>query len=155
MDCSTPGSSVLHYFLEFTHIHVHWVSDGYLTISVFYDFLACDSVWHSLHQHFPHYPPWTWHDDHTAASKCLFVDCSWGLFVQQRRAQGFPLMLPLWDRLCCVWEAQPRALMVSRPTHSFIQFEWLTHACIWQISVLCLLYSRRCPGTGNTALSKK
>ena len=26
MDCSTPGSSVLHYLLEFAQIHVHWVS---------------------------------------------------------------------------------------------------------------------------------
>ena len=25
MDCSTPGSSVLHYLLEFAQIHVHWV----------------------------------------------------------------------------------------------------------------------------------
>ena len=25
MDCSTPGSSVLHCLLEFAHIHVHWV----------------------------------------------------------------------------------------------------------------------------------
>ena len=25
MDCSMPGSSVLHYLLEFAHIHVHWV----------------------------------------------------------------------------------------------------------------------------------
>ena len=25
MDCSMPGSSVLHYLLEFTQIHVHWV----------------------------------------------------------------------------------------------------------------------------------
>ena len=28
MDCSTPGSSVLHYFREFANIHVHWASDG-------------------------------------------------------------------------------------------------------------------------------
>ena len=28
MDCSTPGSSVLHYFPEFTRTHVHWVSDA-------------------------------------------------------------------------------------------------------------------------------
>ena len=28
MDCSTPGSSVLHYLLEFAKIHVHWVSDA-------------------------------------------------------------------------------------------------------------------------------
>ena len=27
MDCSTPGSPVLHYFLEIAQIHVHWVSD--------------------------------------------------------------------------------------------------------------------------------
>ena len=25
MDCSIPGSSVLHYLLEFAQIHVHWV----------------------------------------------------------------------------------------------------------------------------------
>ena len=28
MDCSTPGSSVLHCLLEFAQIHVHWVSDA-------------------------------------------------------------------------------------------------------------------------------
>ena len=28
MDCSTPDSSVLHYLLEFSKIHVHWVSDA-------------------------------------------------------------------------------------------------------------------------------
>ena len=26
-DCNMPGFSVLHYFLEFAQIHVHWVSD--------------------------------------------------------------------------------------------------------------------------------
>ena len=31
--CSVPGSPVLHYLLEFAQIHVHWVSDAYLTIS--------------------------------------------------------------------------------------------------------------------------
>ena len=25
MDCSTPGSTVLHYLLKFAQIHVHWV----------------------------------------------------------------------------------------------------------------------------------
>ena len=25
MDCSNPGSCVLHYLLEFAHIHIHWV----------------------------------------------------------------------------------------------------------------------------------
>ena len=28
MDCSMPGSSVLHYLLEFAQIHVRWVSDA-------------------------------------------------------------------------------------------------------------------------------
>ena len=28
MDCSTPGSSVLHYLLEFPQVHVHWVGDA-------------------------------------------------------------------------------------------------------------------------------
>ena len=27
MDCSRPGSSVLHYFQEFAQIHVHWMND--------------------------------------------------------------------------------------------------------------------------------
>ena len=33
MDCSTPSSPVLHYLPEFAQIHIHWVSDAYLTIS--------------------------------------------------------------------------------------------------------------------------
>ena len=28
MDCSTPGFSVLHYFLEFAQTHVHWVGNA-------------------------------------------------------------------------------------------------------------------------------
>ena len=28
MDCSTPGFPVLHYLLEFTQTHVHWVDDA-------------------------------------------------------------------------------------------------------------------------------
>ena len=28
MDCSMPGSSILHYFSEFDKIHVHWVSEA-------------------------------------------------------------------------------------------------------------------------------
>ena len=32
MDCSMPGSSVLHYLPEFAQIHIHWVGDAiYLT----------------------------------------------------------------------------------------------------------------------------
>ena len=31
MDCSTPGSSVLHCLLEFAQIHDHWVSDDILS----------------------------------------------------------------------------------------------------------------------------
>ena len=30
MDCRTPGSSVLHYLLEFAQIHVHWICDAVL-----------------------------------------------------------------------------------------------------------------------------
>ena len=30
MDCSTPGSSVLHCLLEFAQIHVHWICDAVL-----------------------------------------------------------------------------------------------------------------------------
>ena len=30
MDCSMPGSSVLHYLLEFAHIHIHWMDDAIL-----------------------------------------------------------------------------------------------------------------------------
>ena len=33
MDCSTPGSSVLHYLPEFAQSHEHWVTDTILTIS--------------------------------------------------------------------------------------------------------------------------
>ena len=29
MDCSMPGSPVLHYLLEFARIYVHWVSDAF------------------------------------------------------------------------------------------------------------------------------
>ena len=28
MDCSTPGSAILHYLLELAQIHVHWVGDS-------------------------------------------------------------------------------------------------------------------------------
>ena len=31
MNCSTPGSSVLHYFLGFSQTHVHWLSDAIQT----------------------------------------------------------------------------------------------------------------------------
>ena len=30
MDCSMPGSTILHYLLEFAKIHVHWVDDAIL-----------------------------------------------------------------------------------------------------------------------------
>ena len=33
MGCSTPGSSVLHYLLEFPQIHAHWVSDAVISDS--------------------------------------------------------------------------------------------------------------------------
>ena len=34
MDCSTPGSSVLHYLLNFAQIHIHWVFNANISSSV-------------------------------------------------------------------------------------------------------------------------
>ena len=34
MDCSMPGSPVLHYLLEFVQIHVHWLGDPTISSSV-------------------------------------------------------------------------------------------------------------------------
>ena len=48
MDCSTPGSSVLHYLLEFTQIHVHWVGD---TIQPSHALLSPSPLTFSLSQH--------------------------------------------------------------------------------------------------------
>ena len=53
MDCSTPGSSVLHYLLEFAQIHAQWLSHAVLTISFsastfsfcLRSFLASGSLW--------------------------------------------------------------------------------------------------------------
>ena len=33
MDCSMPGSSVIHYILEFAQTHVHWVGDAIIISS--------------------------------------------------------------------------------------------------------------------------
>ena len=47
MDCSTPGSSVLHYLLEFPQIHAHWVSDAVISDSAA-PFSSCpQSFWES------------------------------------------------------------------------------------------------------------
>ena len=47
MDCSTPGSSVLHYLPEFIQIHISWVSDATVcpSIRVFSDGLALHIRW--------------------------------------------------------------------------------------------------------------
>ena len=50
MDCSTPGSPVLHYCLEFAQIRVHWISDANEPSHP----LSCPSLSafnHSQHQH--------------------------------------------------------------------------------------------------------
>ena len=52
MDCSTPGSPVLHYLLELVQTHVHWVSDAIQpshppsspSPSAFYLFYRCQQV---------------------------------------------------------------------------------------------------------------
>ena len=48
MDCSMPGSSVLHYLPEFVQIHVHWVGDA---IQPSYPLLAPSPPALSLSQH--------------------------------------------------------------------------------------------------------
>jgi len=48
MDCSTPGSSALHYLLEFAQIHVHWVSD---TIQLSHSLLPPSPFAFNLSQH--------------------------------------------------------------------------------------------------------
>ena len=45
MDCSTPGSFVLHYLPEIVQIHVHWVSD---TIILCHALLLLPSVFPSI-----------------------------------------------------------------------------------------------------------
>ena len=50
MDCSTPGSPVLHYLLEFAQIHVHWVSDA---IQPSLSCLSPSALNLSQHQGFP------------------------------------------------------------------------------------------------------
>ena len=44
MDCSSPGSSVLHYLLEFVQIYVHWVSDAILPSHLLLPLLLLPSV---------------------------------------------------------------------------------------------------------------
>ena len=46
MDCSIPGSSVLHYILKFTQTHIHWVSDAIYLI-FFCPFLLLPSIFPS------------------------------------------------------------------------------------------------------------
>jgi len=48
MDCSIPGSPILHYLPEFAHLHVHWVSDA---ISPSYPLLSPFPLAFSLSQH--------------------------------------------------------------------------------------------------------
>ena len=38
MDCSTPGTFVLHSLLEFAHIHVDWVGDTLSSSTILYSF---------------------------------------------------------------------------------------------------------------------
>ena len=48
MDCSAPGSSVLHYLSEFVQIHIHWVGDA---IQPSYPLLPSSPPALSLSQH--------------------------------------------------------------------------------------------------------
>ena len=48
MDCSTPGSSVFHYLLEFAQTHVHWVDDAIQPSHPLHLFSSCpQSFWAS------------------------------------------------------------------------------------------------------------
>ena len=48
MDCSMPGSPVLHYLPEFAQIHVHWVSDAICYVILCYFLLLLPSVFPSI-----------------------------------------------------------------------------------------------------------
>ena len=48
MDCSSPGSSVLHYLLEFAQIHIHWVVILSNYLLLWYPFLLLPSIFPSI-----------------------------------------------------------------------------------------------------------
>ena len=48
MDCSTPGSSVLHYLLEFAQICVHWISDLSSHLILHHPLLLMPSIFPSI-----------------------------------------------------------------------------------------------------------
>ena len=50
MDCSKPGSSVLHYLLEFAQIHVHWDGDAVSSSAISFLFAFILSQHQSLFQ---------------------------------------------------------------------------------------------------------
>ena len=89
MDCSTPGSSVLHCLPEFAQIHVHWVSDSIL----YHSLLLLPSIFPSIR---------------------VFSNESAGLFASGGQRIGASVsVLPmniridfLWDWL--VWSYSPR-----------------------------------------------
>jgi len=59
MDYRMPGSSVLHYLPEFTHIHVHWVDDAiqpsYLLLLPSFAFHFSEYLESALHIRWPKY----------------------------------------------------------------------------------------------------
>ena len=48
MDCSAPGSSVLHYLLEFAQTHVHWGGDGITLLILSHPLLLLPSIFPSI-----------------------------------------------------------------------------------------------------------
>ena len=48
LDCSTPGSSVLHCFMEFAQIHVHWVGDASKHLILCHPLLRLPSIFRSF-----------------------------------------------------------------------------------------------------------
>ena len=48
VNCPTPGSSVLHYLLEFAQTHVHWVDDASNHLILWHPFLLLASIFPSI-----------------------------------------------------------------------------------------------------------
>ena len=71
MDCSTWGSSVLHYNTEFAQIHVHWVSDAFLILSYIPWLLYALLQWETL------LCLYLWKLKYTYIHKCLYGLSEW------------------------------------------------------------------------------
>ena len=106
MNCSMAGSPVLHYFLEFAQIHVHWVSDA---IQPFHPLLSPSFLALNLSQHQGFFQ-WV-HSSHQVA-KVLELQLQHQSFQRIFRVDFLEDWL-VWS-LCC-----PRHTQESFPTSHF------------------------------------